>query len=359
MNLDNLHYDYLVWQFKRSVSARIKLWRKLAKLLDKGIPLISALAEIRDRAKQSYGANHRNVVALNEWILGLEDGDMLNVVVADWVSLEEVLLISSGEASGEMPRAFGSIDLVMTSKLRIGKQVRSALRKPVIYFFAILAFILDLSYSVIPKFENMLHGQSWTGAAKATVDVASFARNWMWLLAIIFVLAVYKIVRSMPTWDGPMRIKADQHAPFSLYRLITGSAWVMSLSALVKGGMKIEEALVKIETNSTPWLANRTRDCIQGIHAGISLGEALHNSGKGFPDREVIDDLLIYSKHSGFDTALHLLGTDMLEETEAKISAQADVLEGAVMMIAGIILLLLYGGVFAMQQQMTSSFSGG
>jgi type II secretory pathway component PulF len=355
----DMKYRLLVFSFNADVAGRLKIWRKLGKLLGNGLPLIVALHKIRDKSIDSLGPNNKNVLVLTEWINGLSNGERLHEVIDQWVSLEEKLLITAGEEGGNMVGAFNSVDLVITAKKRIAKAVKAAVRTPAIFGSAIVGFLLYVSFMVIPQFELLMQGRAWTGAAKLTIDIASFTRHYMWILVPIVIFFFVVISKALPKWDGSLRVKFDNFPPFSLYRLTTGSAWVISLSALINGGVRIEDALEKILDSSGPWLANRTADCLIGLRSGQSLGEALHQSGKGFPDPEVVDDLLIYSDFADFDTALSILGKDLLEDTEAKINTQAALLKSMSFAAAGVAMVLLYGGILAMQQQMTAAISGG
>lgn len=110
------------------------------------------------------------------------------------------------------------------------------------------------------------------------------------------------VLFSLPRWTSRSRLAVEGILPWSLYRIWQGSSFLLSVAALMNAGVKMDEvSLGKLGKNADPYLAQRIKAIRRGIVLGANLGDALHQTGLVFPDREIIADLRIYAQLRGFD----------------------------------------------------------
>ena len=123
--------------------------------------------------------------------------------------------------------------------------------------------------------------------AAATLEETSdfFAAFGPYALGGITLLPL-GISRLLPVWTGQLRKLADALPLFSLYKQWTGLGFLISLSALLKAGVSLREALEKLERRSTRYTAERLQAVLSRDDA--YLGEALAQSGYGWPDPRTI-----------------------------------------------------------------------
>jgi type II secretory pathway component PulF len=131
------------------------------------------------------------------------------------------------------------------------------------------------------------------------------------------------------------------------------------MSALVEAGLRIETALQQLSSTASPWLKTRIDACLRGTRSGLNVGESLARSGYEFPDREIIDDLGVYSSLSGFDVALSILGNEWLEESVAEIKERMGVVFGVSLLVVGLTIAFMVGGMMNMELQMSQLMQSG
>lgn len=355
MNSQELNLSFTRFQFKNDTKTRQRLWKKLSKLLHDGIPIIPALNEIRGLKKPTAPIS----VAISEWVRGMENGRKISDVIKPWVSTEESMLLMAGEQSG-------TLDIALTSVIKVSKaqaDIRSAVVSGVAYpfFLMILAFcILYLfGYKIIPAFTKAARGDAWYGIARVMIDVSTFVQNWLHWVAVALVLLVIGFFASLPLWNSRVRVVLDRYPPYSIYRVMQGSSWLIALSALVQAGVRIESAMEQLSQGASAWGSVRMAAALKGLRSGRNLGESLEKSGYEFPDPEIISDIRVYATKSGFDEALRIIGNEWITESVERIQMLMKLVFGITMMVVGGLIAFVVSGLIAMQLQLTELLQRG
>lgn len=345
------------FSIRADASARLRLWLKLSRLLNSGIPLLRALDNLHSRRLAYSGATDPLAMALSEWRAIVSNGQPLSHAVAEWVTDDERMLILSGEESGTLPDTLQSIGLVMNGKKRV-RQALAGLIYPSFIGILVVAFVWYFGVFVMPQFTGLVasRGAQWQGSARVLVEVSAFVREWMLPVVILAVAGIVGMFSTLPYWTkraSKLRIIFDRSVPpWSLYRLNAGTSWLISLAALVKSGMRMERALQQLAARANPWLKERIVATLRGLHSGLNLGDALSRSGYDFPDRELIDDIGIYADHGGVGEALDKLGRDWLEEAVDLIRSRVALLIVFAVLGMGLTIGGVVSGVMSMQSQM-------
>jgi type II secretory pathway component PulF len=355
MNLDEISLTFSRFQFKSDTKTRQRLWKKLSKLLHDGIPIIPALLEIRGLKKPTAPIS----IAIAEWVRGMENGRKISDVIKPWVSTEESMLLMAGEQSGTLDVALTSVIKVSKAQTDIRASVISGVAYP--FFLFILAFcVLYLfGYKIIPAFTKAARGDAWYGVARLMIDVSSFVQNWLHWVAVALVLLIVAFFVSLPLWNSPIRIVLDRYPPYSIYRVMQGSSWLIALSALVQAGVRIESAMEQLSKGASAWGSVRMAAALKGLRSGRNLGESLEKSGYEFPDPEIISDIRIYATKSGFDEALRIIGNEWITESVERIQMLMKLVFGITMMIVGGLIAFVVSGLIAMQLQLTELLQRG
>jgi type II secretory pathway component PulF len=354
LNADSINLWLARQSFLMNAAARRRLWIKLAKLLSNGVPIMSALESFRQHRLTISGPNDPQVIGLNEWMAGMRNGRRLADVLQGWASLEECMLISAGEQAGTLEKTLRSTVTLMTSKSKISNAVIKGLTYPVILLLAGFGVLQMFSAKVIPAFSRIVSDEKWTGWASATVKAARLADHWLWLLGVLTVALIVAFFVSLPRWDGKLRIRLDRYAPYSVYRMLHGTSFMIALAAMIESGMRLELALQQLAQRAPRWLRARIHAAMVGMQSGLTMGDALQKSGYEFPDREIISDLMTYSNQSGFEDALILIGREWLEEAVGAIEDRMAAVFAGMIAVVGGLLAFIVGGFVAMQVQMTT-----
>lgn len=348
MTLDDLSYEFARFQFKTDAKRRQGLWRKLGKLLRDGIPIIQGLEELRKLRKP----NAPIAVAIDDWVRGMNNGRKLSEVVLPWVNSEEAMLIMAGEQSGTLEDALDSVVKVAKAGAGIRSAMVSGLTYPVFLLFMAFGALYFFGYKIIPAFSKAASADAWHGMARTMIDTAGFIQNWLHWIVLAAVGLVIAFFIALPRWNGSVRIVLDRHAPFSIYRIMQGSSWLIALSALVQAGMRIESAIEQLSKNASAWARVRGDAALKGLRAGRNLGDALERSGYEFPDREIISDIRLYATKSGFDEALRVIGDEWITESVERVKALMNVVFSVSLVLVGVVVMFIATGFGAMQMQL-------
>lgn len=341
--------------FKADAGGRRRLWMKLEKKLSNGVPVLLSVESIAKQRVLLKGKGDPTAIALQDWARGIKSGRKFSDVIGGWVTNEESMIITAGEQSGHIEKSLASASRVMLAK----KEIRSEVTKGVIYpaFLIMMAIgvLLLFSYKIIPAFTNVVPNAKWSGMASHMMTITSFTRDYIVYVILLMIATIVAFVFSLPKFDGPVRIFLDRYPPYSIYRIVQGSSWLIAFSALIESGVRMENALQQLGDKGSIWLNNRMQACLRLMRAGYSIGDALARTGTDFPDREIIDDISVYGSMSGFDQALSLLGNEWITESVENIRAKMKVVFGAAILTMGGIVSFMVFGLFAMQSQMATA----
>lgn len=349
-----LELKFAKMMFKWDTAGRRRLWLKLAKLIGNGVPILTALEFIRDRRIASSGRTHPQAIAAQHWATSIKNGSRLSGMLVGWVGDDERMLIAAGEQSGSVEKSLISAAEIMEARSRIKSAVIGGLAYPLVLLGLSFAMTYLFGFKVVPAFTQVVQGSEWTGMAHLMVKASQFVQQWLWLIALIVTGLIIAFYISLARWNGSLRIVFDRYIPYSIYRVVLGSTWLISFSALVEAGMRVENALRQLSDGATPWMKVRIEACLRGMQAGRSVGESLARSGYEFPDREIIDDLGVYSSLSGFDVALAILGKEWLNESVDQIKSRMSMVFSVSILIMGALIAFMVSGMISMELQVAS-----
>ena len=349
------------WSFRQGMQARLRLWRKLGSLLANGVPILRALDELRIRRQQVNGPGHAEVIALARWSASIGNGGSLASAIRGWVSADEELLIHAGEQHGDMVSAFGRLEMVLTARSKIRRAVIGGIAYPAVLLVLLFVLLIFYAWKIIPVYEQVatLRGGRFDGLAGSLVWLAGATRDWAWLWIAGALASIALFFWSLPRWDGALSVRLDAWAPYALYRVMRGTAWMLALAALLGVGKRVEDALLALQSRQDGrWARTRNERCLAGIRRGLSLGAALQAARTGFPDREIIADILVYSKLKGMNEAVAVLATDLLETSLDSIQTQSLVMRNVGFLLVAAAVAWTTGGLIAMNLQMGRILSG-
>lgn len=344
--------------FKLGSAERRRLYLKLAKMMENGVPILDALLSIYERRVTAGMQKHPLTMALEDWCKKIQNGMKLSQAMAGWVDHDEQMLISAGEQSGNIDKSLISTAEIMVAKKRIRAAVIGGIAYPTFMLMLAFGLLIMFSYKIIPQFSRVVPDDKWQGAARLMIDSAQFTRDWLPAITLIVVGLIVAFFYSLPRWTDGLRIKFDRFIPYSIYRILVGSTWMISFAALVNAGVRIETALLQLESHAAPWLKVRIASCLRGMRSGLSTGDALAKAGYQFPDPEIIDDLGVYSKLSGFDQALETIGREWITESVERIESMMKVVFGVSLALVAALIAFEVGGLIAMELQMASIMQG-
>ncbi|HEY8608106.1 MAG TPA: type II secretion system F family protein [Noviherbaspirillum sp.] len=339
---------------------RLRLYRKIAKMLANGLPLLKILDELGKRASRNgEKPGEPLAIILDDCRRSVQNGRLLSEGLEGWVPRSEQMIIMAGEQSGRLEATLLAVTEVVAASKKIRAVVVAGITYPTLILVMVFVYVYLFGTRVIPQFTRIVDPAQWRGAARSLYLMSELVQDWMLILVAALTFMVLAIIASMPRWRGGARVVADRYAPYSIYRLISGTSFLMAFSALQSAGITVERSLVRLSMLASPWMRERLDGALLGVRSGLNCGEALRNAGYGFPSPEVVDDLCVYAEYRGFAEALKLLADEWMEEGIEQVSAQMKVLNAFAIILLAVVIGWLVIGFFGIQQELASVARGG
>lgn len=339
-----------------SGTVRRKTWRKLAAQIQYDVSIIHSISLMHER----YVQNHSPLAAVFAEILrSLENGNHLDVALAPFVPMEESMLIRGGLESGKLPEAFTLCSAIIEARQKIIESVVEAVSYPALLFSLFTFLLIALSLYVVPELSAFSDPTTWLGGARVLYLVASAVASPAGLCVLVLLICglVASLV-SLSLWTGKLRLRVENMAPWSFYRLVMGSIWLFTVATLMRAGIQLNHILNDMldGNNLNAWMRERVLALQFEYSKGVDLGKALCNTGLNFPDKELVEDLAVYATLPNFDSRLHELAQEWLHEGTQKIAGKAKTLN--TIAICGMLGLLtaLALAVSSLQKQLTVGF---
>jgi type II secretory pathway component PulF len=338
-----------------TAQARLRIYRKIAKMLANGLPLLKILDELEMRAShEGRKPNESMAVTLSDWRRVVQNGGMLAEAMAWWVPHTEQMIVMAGEQSGRLEASLINVCAVVQYSRRIRMAIVGGLTYPTVIFAMTIGYVYLFGKLVIPRFASIVDPERWHGVARSLYDLSRFVQSGMIYCIVLFVIFLAVLFYSMPRWSGNVRIILDRYPPYSIYRLIVGCGFLVAFSSLQSAGFTVEKSLSRLATDAKPWLRQRIDDMLFGVKSGLNVGEAMKNTGYRFPSQEIVDDLCVYAEYKGFAEALHAIASEWMNEGVETIEAQMRVVNGAAIVTLALVLSWLVSGFFGIQQEIAA-----
>ncbi|MHC6758166.1 type II secretion system F family protein [Yersinia ruckeri] len=345
-----LHYlinDVGTWWHKANFSGaeRIELYRSLSILMRNKIKLDDALRKLYQvYSKNGKKRGSRQAIIVWDCLQSISNGKSLSTALTRWVPNHESTLIKSGEESGSITKAFAEAVKMIQVKGKLLGSIAKATLYPLMLSFSLAALLNITANDVMPKISRVSNPDLWEGSARWLYLLSEYTVDYGLYVAIFLVSLTTASIVSLPYLKGNIRIKLDRIPPYSLYRMLHGSAFLLNISVMMSAGIQMQEALRIISNGSSPWLMQRVNSALFGIGLGKNLGEALEISGYDFPDRKAIPFISILADTGNLDEVLPDYANEWLEESVRNIDTIANWMLSIGLILIGLVIALIMIG---------------
>jgi type II secretory pathway component PulF len=340
---------------------RMRLYRKLSKYLSNGFQMSKALDEMHSHATESgYKIGPLTmlpieVTVLNDLRKSVANGTGLAYALRNWVPNGERMIIEGGEKAGRLSISLDSaIQIAGTAKV-IRNTLVGGLAYPLLLVALTISYMAMFGTMVIPAFEEVLPREQWIGIGGQMSWLSDFVNSWLIPAIAALGIGTISTVLSMPRWKKGLRVKFDRFPPYSIYRIILGSAFMLTVSGMLRSGIPLVRSFEILARDASPWYRERLERTLHMLNSGNNLGDALKLTGYEFPDRESINELRAYSEMSNVEEALEILANDWLKETVEKITTQTAVMKNLSFIFLGVTFGWIMMGIFSIQQQIAGA----
>lgn len=348
------------WQIALEFDAtkRERAYLKLAAYLRTGVKLSDAL-DMLWRFETEDGKKSKSAVAqvLGAWRRGVANGRSFADAIQGTVPPSDYVIIKAGDESGRLDAALADAVYITKARKKMVGAILGGLAYPVLLVNMIVLFFAIFTTSVLPSFEEIMPREQWFGFPAMLADVADMSVTLAPIVAVVVFTYLVASLWSLPRWSGRLRTKMEILPPWSIYKTLQGSGFLISLAALIKSGVKLPDALKILSFGASPWLRSRLSAIQRQVSNGLSLGDAMYRTRLDFPSRDIVLDMRAYSNMDGFEEALERVGREWIDDSVVRIKKDFDAIKNALIILFGLVFIAIASGIFTLQDMVTTSFA--
>lgn len=321
---------------------RIDTFQMISDLLESGMSLEKALG-IAVETAASQGQTWRASV-LGKWRDALLE-HRLPDTAARWVPPSEAMIFAA-YGRVEAGVLFHGAAKVAEMRSKQKGAMWKALALPVMLMVGLVVLLWGAGGHFIPVLAEVSDPGTWGMGAQLFRMVSVWLyENFLLFLAIcggigaaVYLLTIY--------WTGAGRAQADKVAPFSLYRTLTGSAFLFVVLQFVMAGLDVNErTFAAMKRGASPYARHRISAIQRNMAGGAGFGESMRRAGHGFPDPALVPVVAALDGTAGWERKLGGFVERWVGRSEDVLRSRAAVLNGALLLI---VTFVMAGGIDAM-----------
>lgn len=350
-------YHMLVKRLLFNKTAKISVLKRLESFARMRQPPSLALEQIFLQ-NSNEGRNPTNPVAYaaRDWRRNYVDKSQpLGTAGSDWLSREEALLINAGAGTDRFVDSLKSCLFIIQNRGIVTKQLRKSLIGPILSIVAALVLPVVFNIYLVPALKQQ-PSFKFTSSELFIESVGSFVINdWPIVIGILASL-IAAVIWSMPRWTGKLRIKFDKIPPWSFYRIIQGSNFMLTMAALTSAGIGMTDSMRKIAENKlSPYMKERVFQTLNKMEQGAKLGTGLDKAGFAFPDKNTVLSMKTFENDVEFTRILNDMALESITNNVEAIIKQAIIMSIMLSLFSGYIMISF---TLAFQQVMVGAMSG-
>ncbi|MFY9288928.1 MAG: type II secretion system F family protein [Alphaproteobacteria bacterium] len=354
-NFDDFERWITRFQFRSSRKHRYRIYRKLEGMLRMNEALSRSLDRLYLNASE-MGKHPRRpaAVALREWFLKDRAGITLSEAMEGWIPTGELYMIRAGEESGTMAKSLRSIQSVGEKAKQMKEAVVYAVGYP-IFMVVLVSFVLwTFGVNLI---QNMRANapKNVMAAMGSVATLSDFINDWGLTVVVGLISLCLLVAFTLPRWTGPIRAKFDMYAPWSWYRILQGSGFLLGLSSLLGAQVPLKRALEILEEQGNPWMRERINAARQEVLRGRNLGEALRIGRYNFPDPIVAVDLEILSERADVGSVIEQVTEEWINEQIMVLKAQSLIARNVGLAVVGGVIAWVMMSIFGVVGELSKS----
>jgi type II secretory pathway component PulF len=340
MNLEDLQLKYFnsklnkahkKYVFKTDINVRLKLYKKMGSLIRQSLSINEIVKEISAVQKKGNTADYHFLMHVNS---EMQDGRSFSESLKGWTTDNELLLIQSGEKAGDLTNSF---DMAISLTKRL-KEIKSRVIKEAAYPTVLLTLLTAVLYgfaiAIMPALEGIMPVEEWPSSSQTLYNLSFFVKDNVFFI-IIGVIALGSLIKhSMARMTGPIRDRLDSYPPYSIYKDIQSSVFLISVATLMTAQVSLKDSILNLKRQSNKYLKLKMDTILGRLEDGLTGGKAMNTEfmGSSGPDVE------IYGKAGDFEKAMMALGEEVIEDKLEKITKVMGLLKMmALLSFAGVI----------------------
>jgi type IV pilus assembly protein PilC len=316
---------------------------QLSTLQDAGLPIVSCLKILEGQLRKGFFKNV--LVGVTD---DVESGSSLSEALAKHPRVFDTLyvnMVRAGEAGGVLDVILARLASFKEKSEKLKRQVKGAATYPVAVLIVIVAILLFIMTSVVPKFESVfkqLPGgeEGLPGITKVMMNISKWLVAWWWAFLLGMGLLFWGVPRLMGMSAGGryfmdgLRLKMPVVG--SLYRKVLVARFTRTFGTLISSGVPILEALEICQGAAGNAVMSRIiGDLHAAIREGESIAEPLANQKTKIFDDLVINMIDVGEKTGELDKMLIKVADNYDDEVDVAVASLTSLLEPMLIVVMG------------------------
>lgn len=346
---------FLVSHSKIKIESKANFFHLLSVMINAGIPMVRALRSLAVQEK-----NAKMVMVIHSMADQIEGGKSLSESALSYSDVfldQEIGMIRSGEASGQLGRVLESLAHDLEKSYSIQKKVKSAMIYPMMIFLLLIAVVAAMLIFVIPKLTTLFSSNQLELPLITRIVVASsdFMVNQRLLLAVgILVISLFFMLFRKTAIGRYSIDKFKIKVPIfgSLFQKAYLSRFARSLSNLLDSNISIVKTL-EIAANSMGNEVYKRRLLLaaEDIKQGIPLAENLTDSPL-FPPM-LVNMIDVGEKTAQLDTITGKVAKFYEDEVDTAVAGISKIIEPVILVVIGLVVGAIVAAIMLPIMQLT------
>lgn len=327
----------------------IQLFIHLDQMDGAGVPLLDALADIRDTTENTALRD-----AMSEIYRDVSEGSTLSEAMEKHPKIFHnlyVSLIAAGEETGKMSSSYRQLVKYLKWVDEMQRRVRKATRYPMILLVVVLAAVTIMMGFVVPQIVEFIRNMEFElpFATTSLIATSDFFQAYWWAVVAVPVALTFAFIALRKSSEG-MAYKIDNmilNAPVMgvLIRKINIARFCQTFGALYAAGLPILHS-IKSATGTVSNLAlKEALESIQSlVKTGSPLSEAFNGSGE-FPSM-VVRMLKVGEDSGNLTVVLEQVSDFYTADVDEEVQKLIAMIEPSLTMVLGGMILWIAVGVF-------------
>ncbi|WP_210498559.1 type II secretion system F family protein [Vibrio crassostreae] len=258
-----------------------------------------------------------------------------------WVSPTELVIIKTGEKTGEYEEAFKQCIALNKDVSHIISTIKKAMITPVIAILLLVGILVGARLKMMPMLMGLVPMEYWKDLSLSFYDLTeAVGGNPVRTLGILVGSVIGLAwatpnlqIKSMPQFRNAL----DKIMPFSIYKAMQVSIFLRSLGTLLESGVRFREALTLIQQTSNKYMRTHLDVFVDKVTS--AAGDSTVFEGDFLGDYG--DDLSAMAKGDNLEGALKDIAAECMEEVTEVLPSKMKFI--STLMMISIICIVLFG----------------
>lgn len=259
---------------------------------------------------------------------------------------EDLLVVGAGEKS-ELAPTLRFLSKVAIIRDQNRSAIVGAIALPIFLSILMVGVQMGVALGMMPVMVQIMPPEKFPFISRVLYDLCNFILDYWYLIYGIPTLLITVYFVSLPLWTGKTRRAFDRYMPYSIYRDIRSSEFLVSLAALAEAKVSVFDSVSLMCVGSSPWMRSHLMQIRQSLRSDHSITKAIDT---GLFSDEIFDRIAEYSQRSNFEKGLSKIGLTTIQEVAELIKQRATIMRHILILIVGFFILFTVASMLAIGQ---------